>query len=214
MKETLMKRARSAHWHGVGAGLALAALLVPGHVHPAVQADMAHAQPALLQLATAHPTARVRVIVQAQRSTAGLERQVTRLGGHVTRDLAIIHAFAALLPARALPALAQSPQVRWISLDAATTASYTCCSAATLQSVYPQAVGAAQLWTAAGTPLQGQGIGVAVVDSGVNINSDFGGATGQSRIVAKAKFNSNSNSVTDGYRSEERRVGKEGRSQW
>ena len=201
MNKTLMKRARSARWHGVCAGLALAALLVPGQAQPAVQADVAHAQPALLHLATAHPTARVRVIVQAHGPTADLERQVTRLGGHVTRDLAIIHAFAATLPARAVPQIARARGVRWISPDAATTASasYTCCNAATLQSVYPQAVGATQLWNAAPTNLQGQGIGVAVVDSGVNNNSDFNGGTAGSRIVARAKFNSNTNNMTDSY---------------
>jgi serine protease AprX len=194
-----MKRTRSVRWHGVCAGLALGALLVPGQAQPAAQADVAHAQPALLHQATAHPTARVRVIVQAQGPTAGLERQVTRLGGYVTRDLALIHAFAATLPARAVPQIARARGVRWISPDAATTASYTCCSAATLQSVYPQAVAATQLWSAAGTPLQGQGIGVAVVDSGVNNNSDFSGASGGNRVVARAKFNSNTNSMVDGY---------------
>ena len=69
-------------------------------------------QSALLQLATARPNQRVGVIVQKTTATAALEGKVTQLGGQITKNLSIIHAFAAELPAKAVPLLAQAEQVR------------------------------------------------------------------------------------------------------
>jgi serine protease AprX len=50
---------------------------------------------------------------------------VAQLGGVVTKDLYVINAFAAELPARAVPELAWADGVRWVSLDAPTTSSQT-----------------------------------------------------------------------------------------
>jgi serine protease AprX len=76
------------------------------------------AHPLLIQLAAKEPDRRVSVIVQKTTSGLDLEARVTRLGGEVTKDLHIINAFAAELPAGAAVALARDPAVRRVSLDA------------------------------------------------------------------------------------------------
>jgi serine protease AprX len=58
------------------------------------------------------------VIVQQMAGATGAETQVAKMGGTVTRDLSIIHAFAAEMPAEAAVELARSESVRWVSLDA------------------------------------------------------------------------------------------------
>jgi serine protease AprX len=99
--------------------LALLALLVPLLVlAPATPAAAMRAEPALLAAAAAPAGTRLQVIVQKATHDAQPENLVTRLGGRVTKDLQIINAFAADLPAVAVPELAQDSGVRWISLDA------------------------------------------------------------------------------------------------
>jgi serine protease AprX len=84
-----------------------------GHIAP-------HAQPQLLALVTQHPEGRLNVIVQKLTKDGSVEQLVTRLGGVITKDLHIINAFAADVPASAVPNLAQAAGVRWISLNAPT----------------------------------------------------------------------------------------------
>jgi serine protease AprX len=175
--------------------LLLVGLLLPLGSHGPAPAPVLRVQPALLTLAAAHPVQPVQVIVQKAGAGGAPEQQTRALGGRVTQDLHLIHAFAAELPASAVPALAAAPGIRWISLDAPVTesASTATVDAAALVSAYPQAVHASDLWNAA-PALQGQGIGVAVVDSGINRgHPDLSG----SRVVAQAKFNSETSSMAD-----------------
>jgi hypothetical protein len=79
------------------------------------------AQPVLLELAATRPDEVVSVIVQEARTDSSLEELVARLGGTVTRDLPIINAFAAELPAQAVLELAKAEGMRWVSLDAPVT---------------------------------------------------------------------------------------------
>ncbi len=75
-------------------------------------------QPQLLRLAQEEPDLPVRIIVQMAGSLEELAGDVDWLGGVVLRDLGIINAAVVELPARAVPQLAQTQGVRWISLDA------------------------------------------------------------------------------------------------
>ena len=75
------------------------------------------AQPQLMEVARTHPERMVAVIVQKSNQTDAAAALVTRLGGRVTMSLDIINAFAAELPAKAVPVLAQSGAVRWVSSD-------------------------------------------------------------------------------------------------
>jgi serine protease AprX len=78
-------------------------------------------QPRLLEMAASQPDAMMEVIVQKTGADRAVEALIPGLGGAITKDLHIINAFAALLPAKAIPQLATAPGVRWISLDAPVT---------------------------------------------------------------------------------------------
>ena len=74
-----------------------------------------------------------------------------------------------------------------------------CIDTGNLANIYNRAVGADRLWNAPGY-LRGQGVTVAVVDSGFADNADFsvyGG--GSSRILAAANLATGSTGTTDGY---------------
>ena len=84
---------------------------------PPATSAAARAQPLLVQMAAAQPEARLSVIVQKADKTDKAEKLVASLGGAVTKDLSIINAFAAELPAQAVVTVAQAVGVRWVSLD-------------------------------------------------------------------------------------------------
>jgi hypothetical protein len=103
--------------------LMIASLLMAGLGSAPPPALAAQAQPVLVEMAEQNPAQQVRVIVQQMAGTTGAEAQVAKLGGHVTRDLSIIHAFAAEMKAEAALELARSESIRWVSLDAPTQSS-------------------------------------------------------------------------------------------
>ena len=151
-------------------------------------------QPVLMQMAQAEPNATVSVIVQKITGTSSVESYVVgQLNGEVTKDLEIINAFVATMKAGAVPTLANLDGVRWVSLDSPVVKTSTPIYTGNLISAYPQAIGATRLWNNS-SYIQGQGVGIAVVDSGTANNNDLG-----SRVVAKQKFNSNTNSMSDQY---------------
>ncbi len=68
-----------------------------------------------------------------------------------------------------------------------------------LTNVYDQVIGASQVWNLPKS-LQGQGIGVAVVDSGINPSGDLYTDMGVNRQIANVRFNTDYNQNTsDGY---------------
>lgn len=147
----------------------------------------AHA--AVWQYRDAHSGAPVPVIVQAAPSAdpAALVRAV---GGQVNSPLGVIHGVAAMVPGDRLETLAFMPGVTWVSLDGAvSSAGSGSTSSSTPSNVYPQEVHADRVWSQYGD--YGQGVAVAVVDSGISDSADFGG-----RIVARV---SRDGSVGDGY---------------
>lgn len=157
-------------------------------------------QPDVLQLAANEPGARLAVIVQMQHDTAYVATTIVRLGGVVTRDLSIIHAVAATLPTRAVLALAQIAGVRWISLDAPVHSTgmppcTACVDTSTVQTTFIPSINADQVWNTA-PHYQGQGVGVAVVDSGITPGADFT-TNGVSRIVANVGIPSASATTDD-----------------
>ncbi len=152
------------------------------------------AQPDLLRMAAARPEATVGVIVQKAVMDTRIEEAVVRVGGTVTQDLSIINAFAAKIPATAVVELAQLSGVRWISLDAPVVESACpqCIDTSKLQSAYIKAIGADRLWNES-PYFQGQGITIAVVDSGI-ANKDLNG-----RVVASVRFSSTNSSSADQF---------------
>ena len=85
--------------------------------------DPPRAYPALLQLAKERPDEKLYVIIQKGGRNDLPEKAVAHGGGQVTKNLGMVNAFAAELPARAVEALSHNPNVRWISIDAPMTSS-------------------------------------------------------------------------------------------
>ncbi|MBL8055532.1 MAG: S8 family peptidase [Anaerolineales bacterium] len=164
-------------------------------------ASRLHWQPQLAALASSAPAQTVRVIVQAADRSGAAQALAQRLGARLTGELAIINAFAAELPAGAVRGLAADPAVRWVSLDApvVSAACAQCVDTTQLVSAFNRAIRADQAWNN-GPYVQGQGIGVAVVDSGVNPNGDLYTVSGVNRQIANVRFNTDYNQNTsDGY---------------
>ena len=161
------------------------------------------AQLELIALAQQQPQATMGVILQKIATATDIEQRVAQLGGTITLDLHIINAFAAELTGQAALTLARMDGVRWISLDSPTikpSVCGSCVDTANLKSVYNKVIGADRLWNEGPKYLQGQGVGVAVVDSGLNPADDYYNVSGQSRLVVSAKFNNGYNqSSFDGY---------------
>jgi serine protease AprX len=153
-----------------------AVVLLPAGGAAAVHAGGVHE--AVWAYRSAHPGQPVPVIVQAAPSadSAALVRDA---GGEVRGDLGMIHAVAADVPAARLEALAAAPGVTWISLDGPVTSTSKpggdegddASDAAGPPSVYPQEIQADDAWAAGN---RGQGVAVAVVDTGIVKSADFG----------------------------------------
>lgn len=159
------------------------------------------AQAQLLQLAVQQPGQSVNVIIQFMADSSALESDIVRLGGKITARLSIIRALAVEMPAGAVLQLASNSGTRWISLDAAmkSSACQQCVDTSKLANAYISAIRANKVWNSAPYE-QGQGIGIAVIDSGVNPNGDLYTNMGVNRQLADVRFNSDYNqSSFDGY---------------
>jgi serine protease AprX len=192
---------RFPHWSrsaSVLVVLALLAVLIPVPQAPPIAP---RAQPILLQMAAARPDAAVRVIVQKLGHDTRAERLVLQLGGSITMDLSLINAFAAQVPARAVATIARAASVRWVSFDAPidTDACSDCVDTSRATSAWLQATRVKDLW-AWNPGLQGQGVSVAVVDSGINPQQDLYTRMGVNRLIAAVRFNDGYNqTVYDNY---------------
>lgn len=186
-------------------GSVLLALLVAlgalGPISKPTVASTANLHPILVQLAAQSPEQMVAVIVQKTGSASRAEAVVAQLGGVITHDLSLINGFAAQLPAGRTPELARTSGIRWVSYDAPveSSACRQCMDTTKLQTAFIKAIRADAVWNNA-PYRQGQGIGVAVVDSGINPNGDLYTTMGVNRQVANVRYNSDYNrSHSDGY---------------
>ncbi|HVN16456.1 MAG TPA: S8 family peptidase [Anaerolineales bacterium] len=177
-------------------------LCMLGSASPVQGFEGAKVQPELVTLAAQNPNQKVEIIVQTTERASSEEARVTELGGRVTENLQIINAFAADMSAEAAIQLSRDNGVRWISLDASMQSSSTCSKCidtSNLANAYITAIRADAVWN--NKPYdQGTGIGVAVVDSGINPNGDLYTDKGVNRQIANIRFNSDYNqTTTDGY---------------
>ncbi len=149
----------------------------------------AQLQPAATQL--------VPVIVQKADRSERAEALVENLGGRVTTELNLINAFAAEVPQRALEQLAASPSVSRVTPDGAVESAGKPAPRTNTGEVpknyFRDTLGVSRLGG-----LTGKGIGVAVIDSGIDTHTDFKRGSGFN-IGAKASFNPNSTSIQDVY---------------
>jgi serine protease AprX len=114
------------------------------------------------------PDVPVRVIVQGPGAAAA----AAAVHGHVGQHLDLIGGVAATVPAGALQHLASNPNVSFVSPDAPVRLDATgAVSTTSLASIYPGRDAVSKPWSAGAT---GQGVGIAVIDSGVTPSPDFG----------------------------------------
>jgi serine protease AprX len=159
--------------------LAAAALAVVGTGLPPVPASVEATTTAVAPPIAAASTAS-RVIIRATPGAAGaLGARVKALGGQITRKLPLIEGFAAAVPAAAIARLRSDPALLSMAPDArvrVSAAGWTPTAAtaggAEQNSAYPQALRAPQVWQAGD---QGQGVTVAVLDTGVTPTPDLAG---------------------------------------
>jgi serine protease AprX len=180
----------------------LIAVIILGLLAPASVPDNAvasRANPELLQIAQESPAQWIRVIVQKSDSSNRAEALVERLGGVITKDLHLINAFAAELLARDLVNLSKSVSVQWVSLDAPVIKMETgdddneCDDdevGGLCENYFLDTLGVRKVWEMG---YQGQGITVAIIDSGIQKDWDF------SHLLQREKFNPDSNSINDFY---------------
>lgn len=189
----------SIHWAAKFASylivLTLFLPLAPPRANQSLANSFKPIQPILQQLADKSPTQIVTIIVQKSEPSQNVANRVAMLGGHITRDLQIIHGFAAEISAGGAVELAKTEGVHWVSLDSpmvetrqaaptpSPTPTYTV-SPNSLKTVYNQEIGADKLWAEG---VQGNGVTVAVVDSGIAIASPDLTKLSQ-RVLATSSF--------------------------
>ena len=166
-------------------GRTIAVLFVAG-LPLAASGSVAQATPTaparLASVAKHFPNRQVVAIAQFKASVS--ERKARALvrshHGRVTDRLPSINGFALKLPARQARALRRNRNVLNVTLNTRVRA--TAIDAGALATNYPKSVGADKAWAAG---ITGKGIGVAVIDSGINGDMpDFKNADGSSRITA------------------------------
>lgn len=161
---------------------------------PADTQAVTNVQPALLALAAEQPDTQVRVIIQKSDVAADVTGLVTRMGGTVIHELSIINAVAAEMAVETAVNLSLDPSVSWVSIDGLVE-SVGKPPKDPLPEVLPEnyyldTLGVRQVWDMG---YDGSGIGVAVIDSGLTIDTDF------ADIGVRSSFNPNSNTINDVY---------------
>jgi len=140
-------------------------------IHPTLSATSSSGGAVVDPALSTYRTGSVPVIVQTTAASASVQAAVVRLGGTITRPLPIVDGFAATVPARALPSIASLSGVRVISLDRRVLVAEGGGNGSA-NSVYPKVVRSDDT-NAAG--YKGQGVTVAVVDTGIAAVSDLAG---------------------------------------
>jgi len=123
------------------------------------------------------PSQQVRVIVQYKQApkTAALTR-VQRLGGRMGHHLALVRGAAFTVPAGSLAALANDPEVAFVSVDHC------------LKAMDDYTDAAMNVTAAVNSAYDGTGTGVAVIDSGINDkHADLGNGS-KSRVLYHQDF--------------------------
>jgi serine protease AprX len=175
---------------------------------PVVGGSSAPLDPRIAGLAAGHPGAQVEAIVQFNGGVSVRDaRGVTqRAGGRVFGTLSIINGLAVKMTAAQARDLAANPAVHSVTLNSQVSAQGLGRPerwrpphghVGQLQTTYDGTLGASDLWPVGA---DGAGVGVAVIDTGVDGQlTDFSSASGSSRVVATAVTNPNAKTVLDTY---------------
>jgi serine protease AprX len=186
---------------------------------PAPAGSTSPLDPRIGSLAAAHPGRSIETIVQFDTGIGATtaNADTTGVGGRVIGELPIINGLAAKMTASQARTLATNPNVHSVSLNTQITPQGGPGQSGAhngpdqgdsggrggsngnsqLQTTYDQTLRATGLWDAGGT---GAGVGVAVVDTGVDGQlPDFRNSHGRSRVVATAVTNPDATNALDGY---------------
>jgi serine protease AprX len=119
--------------------------------------------------AQAEPNKRVRVIVQKTSPLVDSDGLGRSVGASVLKEHPIVNGLVLEVPQRVVPVLARQPGVRYVSLDGAVSFSGSV-DTSQLKTVYQGAISLPQVWngSGSGSGATGNGVTVAVLDSGVN----------------------------------------------
>ena len=169
-------------WRGIAIAITLAAV-VPLCASTVVAQAAPSPHSRLTQLAKKHPGRKIEVIVQFRSGTSLRKgRALVRTHrGRVTSRLPAVNGLAVKLRARDAVKLRRSKRVLRVTLNTQMR-STAGVGAGKLATTYPMTVGADKLWAAG---ITGEGIGVAVIDSGIAAGKpDFKRAGGGSRVTA------------------------------
>jgi serine protease AprX len=121
---------------------------------------------------------------------------VRAAGGRPTGSLPLIRSVAARLPAGARAGLAADARVAAVSVNARVRSEHEFIESTGLTTVYPRTVSAPTAWRNA----TGEGVGVAVIDTGVDGRLlDFTAEDGSSRVIASAVTNPDATTALDTY---------------
>ncbi|HEU5316494.1 MAG TPA: S8 family peptidase [Chloroflexota bacterium] len=196
-----------ARWRRLTAGITMAAVVMLASWATAMTVGGVEAagEPRvltpLLKEAAGQPDRSYRLLVQRGVAGQAADQAAARLGGKKLTEVKTgpHGGFVVQLNGRAVEALGRNPAVRWVTVDAPMVASGTV-DTSRLVNVYDGAVSATALWSTASTSnVTGKGVGVAILDTGINSSLDFSGPDGKSRIVASVLFNSSVRGWKDGH---------------
>jgi serine protease AprX len=166
-----------------------------------VSDPLAQAGAGMTRSSAVSPGSRVEVIVQLRRGVPISQGRslVHSLAGQPGPDLPIINGLSARLSARAARRLAASPLVHAVSLNApiqeSTQVNF---DPQGLSTTFDQTIGATNVWNHS----TGQGVGVAVIDTGISGGlPDFRTSQGSStsRVVASAVEDTNATTAGDSF---------------
>ena len=167
--------------------------------------------PRIANLVAHHPGGRLQAIVQFNRNVSDDRAQadVSQVNGSVFAQVPVVHGFAVTMTPAAALNLSGNPDVRAVSLNAQVSAQggprlgqpehlpVLQNLLGQLRTTYNATLSTPLLWRAGNT---GAGVGVAVIDTGVDGNlADFSSRSGASRVIATAVTNPDAKTVFDTY---------------
>ncbi len=136
----------------------------------------------------------INVIVVARGDLSVLEADLRRSGLKRTVRVPIAHGVAVQLTPAFIDHFRADANVARLIYDAPVRLTDTPFNPTALASAYPAVVDALPVWSNPLAPLTGQGIGIAVIDSGVASHPDLG-----NRVIVSQNFNPNVNGNDDAY---------------